>query len=44
MKLIANKDELRRLSMQYQNVEQHQTNIDLSNLSTDEIKDLLKDE
>ena len=44
MKLIANKDELKRLSMQYQNVEQHQTNIDLSNLSTDEIKDLLKDE
>ena len=44
MKLIANKDELRRLSMQYQNVEQHQTNIDLSNLSTEEIKQLLKDE
>jgi len=44
MKLIANKEELRRLSMQYQNVEQHQTNIDLSNLSTEEIKQLLKDE
>jgi len=27
-----------------QQIEQHQTNIDLSNLSTEEIKDLLKDE
>ena len=43
-KLIANKEELRPLSMQYQDVDHHQTNIDLSIRSTEEIKQLLKDE
>jgi hypothetical protein len=42
MKLIGNQEELRRLSMQH--IEQKQTNIDLSGLTTEEIKDLLKDE
>ena len=41
MKLIGNQEELRRLSMQH--IEQKQTNIDLSGLTTEEIKDLLNE-
>jgi hypothetical protein len=41
MKLIGNQEELRRLSMQH--IEQKQTNIDLSGLTTDEIKNLLNE-
>lgn len=38
-KIIAEGDDHKRLNQQY--VEQQQTNVDLSNLSTDEIKELL---
>lgn len=41
MKLIGNQEELRRLSMQH--IEQKQTNIDLSGLTTEEIKNLLNE-
>lgn len=42
MKLIANEEELRKLAMQFVKSENTNTEIDLSDLSTDEIRDFLK--
>ena len=41
MKLIANEDELRKLAMQFVKSENKNTEIDLSDLSTEEIKEFL---
>lgn len=44
MKLITTDEERKRLATSYMETKQNHTTVDLSNLSTDEIIDLLKDD
>ena len=44
MKLVATDEDRKRLATSYMETKQNHTNVDLSNLSTDEIIELLKDD